>query len=107
MLNLTDDHCAKTLLRWGEHYVKRAEDDLARASARRTEEAVQLRVAKAVEEERQRADPYYGVGFGAPTAEQQHEEILKRASLDETEASRVLLNNQTMLLYIKRVTQLS
>ena len=104
MPNLTDDHCAKTLLRWGQHFVKRAEEDLARATARRTEEEIQLRIAKAIEEERQRTDPYYGVGWGAPTPEQRHEETLKRASLEEAEASRVLSNNREMLAYIERIT---
>lgn len=104
-MTLSKEHCARVLNEWAAYYVKNAEVRSRRAESNLNEEYIQLRIAKAVEEERHRHDPYEGVGgFGEPTAEQRFEETLKRMKLEAETASRELQNNRDMVEYIKSIT---
>ena len=105
-MSLSKEHCAKVLLEWVEHHVKKAEQRSKYADANLTEERIQLRIAKALEEERNRRDQNdWNGGFGQPTAEQQYAETLKRMEEESKTASQELQNNRDMLAYIKEITK--
>jgi hypothetical protein len=104
-MNLTKEHMNKVLNDWAAYYVKLATIRSSRCEANLKEEQIRLRVAKAVEDDRNRRnqDDWSG-GFGEPTTDQAFEETLKRATADAAEANRVLQNNLEMAEYIKLIT---
>lgn len=104
-MNLSKQHCADVLNRWAAHHVKTAQKRCDEVIARETEENVQRRIASAVEEERKRADPYYGVGWGEPTVEQRFDETSKRVREEASKAYRILQNNKEFQVYIAEITK--
>lgn len=105
-MSLSKEHCAKVLLEWVNHYVKKAEERHKRAEANMSEEYIQLRISKALEEDRKRREQNdWGGGFGQPDAEQQHAASIKRAQDECADALQDLQNNRDMLAYITEVTK--
>ena len=104
-MSLSKQHCAKVLNQWAAHHVKTAQKRCDDAIAREMEENIQLRIASAVAEERKRADPYYGMGWGEPTVEQRFEETSKRVREEASEAYRILQNNKEFQVYIAEITK--
>lgn len=100
------EHYAKVLNEWVDHYVSKSTTKSKAREGYLIEEQIQLRIAKAVEEDRRQRDTNdWGGGFGQPTAEEQYAFTLKRMRDEAVEAARELKNNLEMQEYIREITK--